>query len=506
MLNHDTDSYDLLLESMATHKKTLEDYFRPFRNNVIGQGQCFTGPYGEHEILYADWVASGRLYAPIERAMMDDFGPYVANTHSSSTVTADLMTMAYHEAKHIIKQHVGASYSDVIIPCGPGMTSAVNKLQRILGLRVPERLSSSLCLEQYQRPVIFITHMEHHSNQTSWLETIGEVEIINPDEQGNVDLNHLEQLLKKHAKRPYKIASVTACSNVTGIITPYHAVARLMHKAGGYCFVDFAASAPYVNMNMHPAKESERLDAIFFSPHKFLGGPGSAGILIFDSHLYHNRIPDHPGGGTVTWTNPWGGHRYVSVIEEREDGGTPAFLQTIRAALSIRLKEEMGVKNILAREKECMNILFNRMASLKGVVILEERHRERLGMISFHVEGLYHQLAVKMLNDRYGIQMRGGCDCAGTYGHYLLNISPEKSRRITSKIDKQPTYLKPGWVRLSVHPVMSDDEMHRIADAVEELSRKHSSWKRDYVLDKVHGEYHNTKAAPFAKKLLQSWF
>ncbi len=491
---------------MAKTKTSLQDYFRPFREGVIGQGRSYPGPYGEREIVYADWVASGRLYAPIERKMMDDFGPYVANTHSSSTVTADLMTLAYHEAKHIIKRHVGANESDVLVPCGPGMTSAVNKLQRILGLRVPERLAPSVSVDPVQRPVIFITHMEHHSNQTSWLETIGEVEIILPDADGHVDLNHFESLLKKHARRPYKIASVTACSNVTGIMTPYHKIAKMIHKVGGYCFVDFAASAPYVDICMHPKNEAERLDAIFFSPHKFLGGPGSSGILVFDSHMYGNQVPDQPGGGTVTWTNPWGGHRYVPVIEEREDGGTPAFLQTIRAALSMQLKDEMGVKNILAREEECMSILFDRMQKMPGIEILEARHQHRLGMISFHMKDLYHQLGVKMLNDRFGIQMRGGCDCAGTYGHYLLNISPETSRRITTKLDKQPFYLKPGWIRLSIHPTMNDSEMHYIADSLEELCRSHSRWKRDYTFVKESGEYINKKATSFAASTVAQWF
>ncbi len=487
-------------------EQSLEEYFAPFRAGVLGQGQHFVGPYGEREIIYADWVASGRLYKPMEELMMNEVAPFVANTHTSSTASADIMTIAYHDAKQIIKDHVGANSSDVLLPCGPGMTSAVNKLQRILGLRVPERLSSSTIIDAHQRPVIFVTHMEHHSNQTSWLETIGEVEIISPDSKGLVDLNHFEHLLKKHARRPYKIAAVTACSNVTGISTPYHKIARMIHKAGGYCFVDFAASAPYVDITMHPKNEAERLDAIFFSPHKFLGGPGSAGILVFDSHLYRNRIPDQPGGGTVTWTNPWGGHRYVPVIEEREDGGTPAFLQTIRAALAIRLKEQMGVPNILAREKECMKILFKRMSKIEGIQILEQNHHDRLGMISFHIPDVYHQLGVRILNDRFGVQTRGGCDCAGTYGHYLLDISPEHSRRIISKIDKRPTYLKPGWIRLSIHPVMTDDEMHFMCDALEATVKNSKRWKRDYTLHRETGEYVNNKATSFTKDVVKKWF
>jgi selenocysteine lyase/cysteine desulfurase len=453
------------------NKKTLEKYFSKYRKNIIGDEETFISPYGEKKIIYADWVASGRLYLPIEKKIINAMGPYVGNTHSSTTITSNLMTTAYIKAKHIIKEHVHANDDDVLLSCGSGMTAAVNKLQRILGLRVPEKLSKYVRLPENQKPIIFITHMEHHSNQTSWLETIGRVEIIQPDKNGDVDLNHFELLLKKYKRTKIKIASVTACSNVTGIETPYHTIAKMIHEAGGYCFVDFAASAPYVEMNMHPKNPLEKLDAIYFSPHKFLGGPGSSGILIFDSALYHNRIPDQPGGGTVSWTNPWREHTYFSDIEEREDGGTPPFLQTIKAALSIKLKEEMGIKNILHREEECLEILFTRLKKIAGVKILASDAEKRLGVISFYIQGLHHFLGVKLLNDRFGIQTRGGCDCAGTYGHYLLHIDKKMSHDLTTKIDEGNLLIKPGWIRLSIHPVMKDEEINFICDAIEDVAK-----------------------------------
>ena len=180
----------------------------------------------------------------------------------------------------------------------------MNKFQRILGLRIPENLKGNVQIPEKERPVIFITHMEHHSNQTTWLETIGEVVILEPSSTGEIDVPQLEELLQKYRERPLKIGSFTACSNVTGIETPYRQLAKIMHQHGGLCFVDFAASAPYVKIDMHPEDPLERLDAIVFSPHKFLGGPGTSGVLVFDSRLYSNQVPDHPGGGTVLWTNP----------------------------------------------------------------------------------------------------------------------------------------------------------------------------------------------------------
>lgn len=251
------------------------------------------------------------------------------------------MTLSYMKAKKIIKQHVRANENDAIIGTGSGMTGAMLKLQRMLGFKVPSRLRKFLKIPDEQRPIVFITHMEHHSNHTTWLETIADVEIIDADENGLVDPGSLEHLLEKYSDRKIKIASVTSCSNVTGIFTPYHKIAEIMHRYNGWCFVDFACSAPYININMHPLNPLEKLDAIFFSPHKFLGGPGSSGILIFDRNLYDSHFsPDQPGGGTVKWTNPWGEHSFYEDVELREDGGTPPFLQTIKAALAVKLKEQ----------------------------------------------------------------------------------------------------------------------------------------------------------------------
>jgi len=480
---------------MSSNSTTLEAYFQRFRDQIIGQDATFTGPYGEKRILYCDWTASGRLYRLIEEKLTQDFGPFVANTHTETSITGTLMTMAYHKAKEIIKQHVHAGPDDCLIAYGSGMTGAINKFQRILGLRVPEHFSEKFQLAEADRPVVFVTHMEHHSNHTSWLETIAEVVRIEADEQGLVDLDSLEHLLKQYKNRLIKIAAVTACSNVSGIQTPYHAIAAIMHRSGGLCFVDFACSAPYVPIDMHPKDPLEHLDAIYFSPHKFLGGPGSPGILIFNTALYHNRIPDNPGGGTVKWTNPWREHEYIDSIEEREDGGTPPFLQTIKAALCVRLKEQMGIGNMLAREKEIMHgILFSHLKHIPNLHLLAGHIEQRLGVFSFYIDGLHFNLGVKLLNDRFGIQVRGGCSCAGTYGHYLLNIDERHSHMLTAEIHKGNLSLKPGWIRLSIHPTHTDEEMHFVCDAIEALCMHFREWQNDYLYDVhtnefVHKEY-----------------
>jgi selenocysteine lyase/cysteine desulfurase len=338
-------------------------------------------------------------------------------------------------------------------------------------------------LPENKRPVVFITHMEHHSNHTSWLETIATVEIIQPTKDGLVDLNYLRDLIRSYQDRPLKIASVSACSNVTGISTPYHQIAQIMHQAGGYCFVDFACSAPYVEIDMHPKRKKGDLDAIFFSPHKFLGGPGSAGVLVFNRSLYKNAIPDNPGGGTVDWTNPWGQHKYIDDIEAREDGGTPSFLQTIKAAMCITLKNEMGIENILTREHQLLDLLWDKLIKVPNLEILAPQHRSRLPVISFYIKDLHYNMGVRLLNDKFGIQCRGGCSCAGTYGHYLLNIDQSQSKEITDLIDQGDLSEKPGWIRVSLHPTMTNAEVEHIGDSIKELADNHKQWMDEYLFD-----------------------
>lgn len=489
-------------------KKTsqLEQYFAPYRRNVIGYDQTFRTHYGEKPIVYADWTASGRLYGPIEERLMREIAPFVGNTHTETTVTGSSMTLAYHHAKHLIKKHLGAHETDVLIASNSGMTGVVNKFQRILGLKLHEKYMDQIEIPEQERPVIFVTHMEHHSNQTSWLETIADLEVIGPTPDGLVDLSSLEKLLQQYAGRKTKIAAVTSCSNVTGIRTPYHEIAEIMHRHGGLCFVDFACSAPYIEINMRPENELQHLDALYFSPHKFLGGPATTGILIFDPKLYKNRVPDNPGGGTVNWTNPWGGHRYIEEIEAREDGGTPAFLQTIKVALCFELKAQMGVDMMLQREKELLEKIWARFDGLPKLHVLANQHRHRLGVISFYIEDLHYNLGVKLLNDRFGIQVRGGCSCAGTYGHYLLHVTEEYSHDITDRIDHGDLTAKPGWIRMSIHPVMTDAEIDYILDAIEELYHRHEEWGKEYTYSVHTNEFSHPKELTEATDRVDEWF
>ena len=468
----------------------LENHFAGFAKHIIGNRQSFRSSFGDQEMLYADWTASGRAYQPIETFIQKEILPFAGNTHTTASHNGHLMSNAYDQAKKIIKEHVHADAGDALIFCGSGMTHAVNKLQRILGLRFPERLQdyvkvdmAVLFPEEDSKPVVFITHMEHHSNQTSWLVTIATVVIIPPGRAGNVDLAAFAKLLEQYRTRKNKIAAVTACSNVTGIQTPYRQIAQMIHAQGGYCFVDFACAAPHVQIDMHPPDKEASLDAIYFSGHKFLGGPGTPGVLVFNKELYHNSVPDQPGGGTVFYSNPWKVHAYLPEIEEREDGGTPPFLGAIKLAMCVRLKEAMGINKMLEREREINAIIFERFSRIKNTEILAANYKERLGVFSFIVPGMHHDLFVKILSDRFGVQARSGCSCAGTYGHYLLGVDKDRSLQILQALQNGDSLCKPGWIRLSIHPTMSNAIIHRMMDAVEQTVLHRAGWSKDYRYD-----------------------
>ncbi len=484
----------------------MEQYFQKFRQNTIGNELKFQTPYGKQIMIYADWVASGRLYAPIEQKMSGVFGPYVGNTHTETSETGTLMTKSYHYAQHQIKQYCHAGDNDVMIAAGAGMTAAVNKFQRILGLRFPNAKAKKEDIPKQDRPIVFITHMEHHSNQISWYETIADVVILPYDKHLRVDVEASRQIIAKYQDRDIKIGAFSAGSNVTGVIPPYYELAEIMHEYDGYCFVDFAGSGPYIKIDMHPSNENQKLDAIFFSPHKFLGGPGASGILIFDASLYHRKVPDHPGGGTVLWTNPWGEYRYFDDVELREDGGTPGFLQLIRAALAMEIKEEMGVDNILKREEELLQIAFEEFPKISGMHILAEDSKDRLGIFSFYIENINYNLIVKLLNDRYGIQVRGGCACAGTYGHLLLNVDLEQSHRITDKINRGDLSEKPGWVRLSLHPTMTDEELYTVIRALHEIVDNITDWEKDYIYNPNTNEFRHYSEPEDKTAMIRDWF
>ena len=448
------------------------------RTSVIGRDEVVDGPFGRRKVTYADYTASGRSLSFIEDYIRDAVMPLYANTHTESSGTGLQTTRFREEARNLVRQCVGATDEHAVLFCGSGMTGAIDRLISVLGIRIPcnleDRYRFSEQIPAEQRPVVFIGPYEHHSNELPWRESIADVVTIDEDADGHIDLARLEEELEKYADRSLKIGSFSAASNVTGIISDVQSISILLHRHGALSFWDFAAAGPYVDISMIPPAAGPNThlaykDAIYLSPHKFIGGPGTPGILVARKELFGNRVPAVPGGGTVAYVNPVD-HKYLTDIEHREEGGTPAIIESIRAGLVFQLKEAVGAENIKRREEEMTQKAIDSWSGNPNIEVLGNHDADRLSIVSFVVRYggryLHHNFVVAVLNDLFGIQSRGGCSCAGPYGHRLLGIDLERSHEFEREITRGCEGIKPGWVRVNFNYFISDQVFNFILDAV----------------------------------------
>jgi selenocysteine lyase/cysteine desulfurase len=485
------------------------------RDALIGRHFTFQTPYGKRLLLYADYTASGRSLKFIEKYLIKVQREY-ANTHTEDDVTGRHMTNLLHQAEIIIKKAFNAESNCRIIAIGTGATGAITKFQEIIGIRFPPATKKLLqqlmdksseekvldpALRKIQedeinrlKPVVFIGPYEHHSNDIMWREAIAEVVAIQLNPDGYIDLNDLEnQVSDPKYKDRLKIGSFSAASNITGIKSPVYEIARIMHKYGGLACFDYAASAPYVEINMN--KDSETFfDAIFISPHKFVGGPGSSGILVFNERIYDLALsPTTAGGGTVNFVSETI-IDYSDDIEVRERAGTPGVLQTIKAALAIDLKDALGIDTITSKENEYINSALERLSKHPNIEILGPLDRKnRLAIVSFIIKHgdkkLHPKFVTKLLNDLFGIQSRAGCMCAGPYGHCLLQISEEKSQ-LFSKFSQQGNFgIKPGWCRVNFHYLFSEVEFQFVCQSIEFVADYGYLFLKDYSFNLNTGEW-----------------
>ncbi|TMD26438.1 MAG: aminotransferase class V-fold PLP-dependent enzyme [Chloroflexi bacterium] len=473
------------------------------RASVIGDDEAVAGPFGVRRVTYADYTASGRSLTFIEDYIRDAVLPLYANTHTESSGTGLQTTRFREEARRIIRDAVGGSAEHAVIFCGSGSTAAVNKLVGVLGLRVPaeldDRYGLSRAIPERERPVVFVGPFEHHSNELPWRESIADVVVIREDADGHIDLADLEAGLRRHSDRPLRIGSFSAASNVTGIVSNTYEIAALLHEHGALSFWDLAAAAPYISIEMDPPGQPLAYkDAIFISPHKFIGGPGTPGVLVARRELFRNRVPTVPGGGTVAYVNP-SEHVYLADVEHREEGGTPAIVESIRAGLVFQLKGAVGTEAIREREASFIRRAIERWSAHPNIEILGNRTAERLSIVSFVVRHngryLHHNLVVALLNDLFGIQSRGGCSCAGPYGHRLLGIDIETSHEFEREISRGCEGIKPGWVRVNFNYFISEAVFDFILSAVELVAAEGWRLLPQYAFDPATGLWRHAGGA-----------
>lgn len=464
-----------------------EALLKRIRESIVGDDVVVDGPFGPRRVLYADYTASGRSLSFIERFIHDEVLPLYANTHTESSGTGLQTSRLRAGARRIIRDAVGGGDDDVVIFVGTGATGAIDRLIQIMNLRIPNGLDARYGFRAQiptaERPVVFVGPYEHHSNDVQWRETIADVVMIQEDDDGRIDLADLEAKLEQYRDRTLKIGSFSAASNVTGIISDDIAIATLLHRNGALSFWDFAAAGPYLDVRMNPTGEGvdaalARKDAVFLSPHKFVGGPGTPGLLIAKRALFDNAVPAVPGGGTVSYVSPWK-VQYIEDPEHREEGGTPGIVESIRAGLVFQLKSVVGVDTIKSREDRFVRRAIASWRENPNIWLLGNPDLDRLSIVSMCIRHgkrfLHWNFVVALLNDLFGIQSRGGCSCAGPYGHSLFGIDQAQSCRYEAQTVAGYEGLKPGWFRINFNYFISETAFDYIVRAVHMIAEE--GWK-----------------------------
>ena len=481
-------------QAAERRRLTADALVERVRRGVVGDGRLLPGPFGPRRVTYADWTASGRALDFVEDAIRDQVLPLYANTHTDSSGTGRHTTRLREQARQVIHQAVGGTDQDLVILSGSGATAAVAKLAGLLELG---RWAAAPGL----RPVVLVGPFEHHSNLLPWRESAAEVVAVGEDANGQLDLADLEAQLIRHAGRPLVVGSFSAASNVTGILTDTDRVAALLHRHGALSVWDYSAAAPYLPIRMASSRPGagDHKDAIVFSPHKLIGGPQTPGVLVVRRDLARNRVPTVPGGGTVAFVDPVG-HRYLDDPVAREEGGTPGIVEAIRAGLVVALKQAVGTDLIHAREQRFLRRALDRWRANPNLELLGNLEAPRLPIVSFRIRHgdrhLHHELVVAMLDGLFGIQARGGCSCAGPYGHRLLGIGPDRSRALDEQVGRGWMGIKPGWVRLSFNYFISDTVADFLVEAVDLLGRHGHRLLGDYAFDLRTGHWRHHRAPP----------
>ncbi len=451
------------------------DILDHLRSGLIGRDLPFASPFGTQRLLYADYVASGRALRQVEEFVAAEVLPWYANSHTEASLCGETVTRMREEARAAIARLVGAGPDAHVIFAGSGATAGLNRIARLL--EIGERVRTG------ERVTVILGPYEHHSNILPWRESGAAIRTVRPGREGGIDLGHLEEILAG-VPGGLVIGSFSAASNVTGVLTDPDPVTRLLKRHGALAVWDYAGGAPYLPMDM--GKGDTAKDAIVFSAHKFPGGPGASGVAVIRDSMAGRGTPTAPGGGTVTFVSPWR-HNYSARLEAREEGGTPNVVGDIRAALVLLVKDAAGCARIGQIDEALRARALEAWSGMPAIEILGPAHAPALPILSFRIRGaqgyVHHQLFTRMLSDIHGIQARGGCACAGPYAHQLLGIDEAGSDRLFGRLREGHEMEKPGWVRLNLSWLHSDDEVARILGGVASLAREAEARAADYICD-----------------------
>ncbi len=465
------------LKDFATSLADETDLVAALRNGVIGEGVQFDGPLGRKPLIYADYVASGRALRQVEDFVAQNVLPYYANSHTEASFCGQTMTRMRAEARTVVKRVTRANDDYAVVFSGAGATSCLNRLVNLLDIQVRVARGDAV--------TVLIGPYEHHTNILPWRESGAQVIEVDEAEDGGVCLSDLQKRLAGLKGHDLIVGSFSAASNVTGQLSDVNGVTRALRAAGAVSIWDYAGAGPYCDIDMCVGSDAQK-DAVFLSPHKFIGGPGASGVMVLDKRVFARPVPTQPGGGTVTFVSPWG-HEYSADLSAREEGGTPNVIGDIRTALALLVKEAIGQEFIDRRNAELRALALEALAPVSDILLLGIPNAAALPIFSFqvHIDGkrVHHQLFTRMLSDVYGIQARGGCACAGPYGHRLLKIDETASRALKSQIQAGAEIEKPGWVRFNLSYLLTDDKAAFILRSIVALTREFPEWVGRYVAD-----------------------
>jgi selenocysteine lyase/cysteine desulfurase len=461
--------------------RTPEELIERIRGSVIGDDVLLDGPFGPRPLVYADYTASGRSLSFVEDYIRERVLPLYANTHTEASATGLCMTALREDARRIVHRAVGGGEDDVVLFCGSGSTGAIDTFIRVLDL--PRR----------ERTVVFVGPYEHHSNELPWRESPADVVTIAESPDGGVDTDHLEHELRRYGDRPLKIGTFSAASNVTGIVTDVDRVSDLLRRYGALSCWDYASAGPYLPIDMAGK------DAVFLSPHKFVGGPGTPGVLVVKRALLENPVPSVPGGGTILFVSPRGQSYHPDPVI-REEGGTPAIVESIRAGLVFALKEQVGSDEIRRREQDFARRALESWGANPNIEILGNTAADRLPIVSFglrHPPRLLHgNFVVSLLSDLFGIQARSGCFCAGPYIHRSYPVDDRWSDEMDAECSRGHVGAKLAFTRVGFNYFVDEEVFRYILEAVHLLAEH--AWKLLplYRFDPATGLWRHRDAAP----------